>query len=73
MITAWRITKNKYQDSAFTGEGAEIAGGCWNSQGPGSFMHLLPLRWLFWKSWSTLKAVQFSHLIQLFLSTLMKV
>ena len=33
MITAWRITKNKYQDSAFTGEGAEIAGGRWNSQG----------------------------------------
>jgi RES domain-containing protein len=33
MITAWRITKNKFQDSAFTGEGAEIAGGRWNSQG----------------------------------------
>jgi len=33
MITAWRITKNKYQDSAFTGEEAEIAGGRWNSQG----------------------------------------
>ena len=33
MVTAWRITKNKYQDSAFTGEGAEIAGGRWNSQG----------------------------------------
>ena len=33
MITAWRITKNKYQDSAFTGEGAEVAGGRWNSQG----------------------------------------
>lgn len=33
MITAWRITKIKFQDSAFTGEGAEIAGGRWNSQG----------------------------------------
>ena len=33
MVTAWRITKNKYQDSAFTGEGAELAGGRWNRQG----------------------------------------
>ena len=33
IITAWRITKKKFQDSAFTGEGAEIAGGRWNSQG----------------------------------------
>ena len=33
MVTAWRITKNKYQDSAFTGEAAEITGGRWNSQG----------------------------------------
>jgi len=32
-ITAWRISKKKYQDSAFTGEGAELAGGRWNSQG----------------------------------------
>lgn len=33
MITAWRITKKKFQDRAFTGEGSEIAGGRWNSQG----------------------------------------
>lgn len=33
MITAWRIAKKKFQDSAFTGEGSEIAGGRWNSQG----------------------------------------
>jgi len=33
MITTWRITKKKFRDSAFTGEGAEIAGGRWNNQG----------------------------------------
>ena len=33
IITAWRITKEKYQDTAFTGEGAEDSGGRWNSQG----------------------------------------
>jgi RES domain-containing protein len=33
IITAWRITKSKYKDVAFTGEGAEDAGGRWNSRG----------------------------------------
>jgi len=33
IITAWRITKEKYQDTAFTGKGAEDSGGRWNSQG----------------------------------------
>lgn len=33
IITAWRITKRKYKDVAFTGEGAEDAGGRWNSRG----------------------------------------
>lgn len=33
IVTAWCITKEKYQDIAFTGEGAEDAGGRWNSQG----------------------------------------
>jgi RES domain-containing protein len=33
IITAWRITKRKYRDSAFTGEGAEETGGRWNSEG----------------------------------------
>jgi RES domain-containing protein len=33
IITAWRITKSKYRESAFTGEGAEESGGRWNSEG----------------------------------------
>lgn len=33
IITAWRITKSKYIESAFTGEGAEESGGRWNSEG----------------------------------------
>lgn len=32
-ITAWRITKRKFVDKAFTGEGAELVGGRWNSPG----------------------------------------
>lgn len=33
MITAWRITKKKFAQAAFSGEGAELAGGRWNSPG----------------------------------------
>ncbi len=33
MITAWRITKRKYLKVAFSGEGAELVGGRWNSPG----------------------------------------
>jgi len=33
IITAWRITKSKYKEVAFTGEGAEESGGRWNSEG----------------------------------------
>lgn len=33
MITAWRIVKDKYLASAFTGEGASRTGGRWNSRG----------------------------------------
>ena len=33
MITAWRITREKYLDQAFTGEGAKIWGGRWNPAG----------------------------------------
>lgn len=33
IITAWRITKNRYMEVAFTGEGAEESGGRWNSEG----------------------------------------
>lgn len=33
ILTAWQITKRKYRDSAFTGEGAEETGGRWNSEG----------------------------------------
>lgn len=33
IITAWRITKKKYKEVAFTGEGAEESGGRWNSEG----------------------------------------
>ena len=33
MITAWRITKQRYAAQAFSGEGAELAGGRWNSPG----------------------------------------
>ena len=32
-LTAWRITKHKHVKSAFTGEGARLFGGRWNSPG----------------------------------------
>lgn len=32
-ITAWRIVKRRYQEKAFTGEGARQYGGRWNSPG----------------------------------------
>lgn len=32
-VTAWRITKRKYKDAAFTGAGARKYGGRWNSPG----------------------------------------
>jgi RES domain-containing protein len=40
--TVWRIVKEKYADSAFTGEGAARVGGRWNSRG----------RWLVYTSGS---------------------
>jgi len=33
MVTAWRIVKRKLAKSAFTGEGARLYGGRWNSPG----------------------------------------
>ena len=33
MISAWRITKEKHAKTAFTGEGAKLYGGRWNSPG----------------------------------------
>lgn len=33
MISTWRITKQKHARTAFTGEGAKLYGGRWNSQG----------------------------------------
>jgi RES domain-containing protein len=33
IITAWRITKKRYQKEAFTGLGAKGSGGRWNPQG----------------------------------------
>jgi RES domain-containing protein len=33
MVSAWRITKRKHSRSAFTGEGARLYGGRWNSPG----------------------------------------
>ena len=33
MIEAWRIDRNIYRATAFTGEGARVYGGRWNSQG----------------------------------------
>lgn len=33
MISAWRITKQKHAKTAFTGEGAKLYGGRWNSPG----------------------------------------
>ncbi len=33
MQAAWRIVRNKYSDSAFSGIGAEKFGGRWNSKG----------------------------------------
>jgi RES domain-containing protein len=35
MLKAWRIIKTKYLDEAFSGEGARLYGGRWNSQGRG--------------------------------------
>jgi RES domain-containing protein len=32
-LTAWRITKHRHLNSAFTGEGARLFGGRWNSLG----------------------------------------
>jgi RES domain-containing protein len=32
-LTAWRITKHRHLNSAFTGEGARLFGGRWNSPG----------------------------------------
>ncbi|MGB3635214.1 MAG: RES domain-containing protein, partial [Rubrobacteraceae bacterium] len=32
-ITTWRICAPKYADTAFSGEGARIYGGRWNSKG----------------------------------------
>ena len=31
--TVWRISKKKYAATAFSGEGAKLVGGRWNSQG----------------------------------------
>jgi RES domain-containing protein len=33
MTTAWRIVLARYQDDAFSGEGARLRGGRWNSKG----------------------------------------
>jgi len=33
MVSAWRITKRKHARRAFTGEGARLYGGRWNSSG----------------------------------------
>lgn len=33
MISAWRITKQKHAKTAFSGEGARLYGGRWNSAG----------------------------------------
>jgi RES domain-containing protein len=33
MVTAWRIVKTKHAADAFSGEGARITGGRWNSKG----------------------------------------
>lgn len=33
MLTAWRIVKRKHARTAFTGEGARLYGGRWNSLG----------------------------------------
>lgn len=33
MISAWRIVKRKHARAAFSGEGARLAGGRWNSAG----------------------------------------
>ena len=36
MLTVWRIVKAVYVDQAFTGEGARLYGGRWNSPGLGA-------------------------------------
>ena len=33
MIIAWRIVGSRYKDDAFSGEGARLRGGRWNSKG----------------------------------------
>ncbi len=34
-LSLWRISKRKYADTAFSGEGARRVGGRWNSHGQG--------------------------------------
>jgi hypothetical protein len=34
-LRLWRISKRKYADTAFSGEGARRVGGRWNSRGQG--------------------------------------
>jgi RES domain-containing protein len=34
-LSLWRISKRKYADTAFSGEGARKVGGRWNSRGQG--------------------------------------
>jgi RES domain-containing protein len=34
-LSLWRISKHKYADTAFSGEGARRVGGRWNSRGQG--------------------------------------
>ena len=33
MVTAWRIVSANYKDKAYTGDGAQVHGGRWNSKG----------------------------------------
>ena len=33
MVTSWRVVKRRFEEAAFDGEGARIAGGRWNSVG----------------------------------------
>jgi RES domain-containing protein len=37
MINAWRIVSAKYKDKAYTGDGARVHGGRWNSKGVAVF------------------------------------
>ena len=52
-ITAWRICAPRYAETAFSGEGARIYGGRWNSKGRASSTPPKASRSRCWSNWCT--------------------